>query len=57
MPPVRDELGAFSYIQLEYGYVFLSFRKTRGALLKRKCNYGILSAENEGRMPYEDIDC
>lgn len=57
MPPVRDELGAFSYIQLEYGYVFLSFRKTRGALLKRKCNYGILSAENEGRTPYEDIAC
>ena len=57
MPPVRDELGAFSYIQLEYGYVFLSFRKTRGALLKWKSDYGIVLSENEGRMPYEDITC
>ena len=37
--------------------VILSFRKTRGPLLKRKSDYGIVLSENEGRMPYEDIAC
>ena len=56
-PRFTLELGCLFYAQLKFECAFLSFRKTRGPLLKRKLDYGILSEENEGRMPYEDITC
>ena len=39
------------------GYVILSFRKTRADFLNQNACYGIVSSDNEGRRPYEDIAC